>query len=219
MKNALENPDGIKDPIIIQHTLRSKPKKQMHEWDVCEFAKKIYLEPNAGGKSVNSEAFSTNILNEIYGVSDIIPEMEVEYIWYNYKRCDYLCTIYGNRVGVSVTRAMAYPNPSYFTLDDAERLLKKKINGLLVAREGVCTKYDFKKCILHIWCQSEGIAKIIQDYYNTLDYETRDDIIIMLTVTEQSSSSQFIYYDKHSDFIRERIQRLGVCNDESDSHR
>lgn len=192
------------EPYVIQHTLENNPKKKMHEWDACRYAQKIYSEPNAGGKSINSEAFSTNILDQLYGITNIIPEMEIEYKWYNYKKCDYLCTIFGQQVGVSVTRAMAFPDPSFFTPEDAQNLLKKKISGLLVAREGVITKYDFRKCILHMWCESSRIAEIIKKEYSTLDEYTKDNIIIVLTVTKPHTSP-FIYYDKDFDIIRERV--------------
>lgn len=204
VKSILMDPDRISEPFVVQHTLRNNPKKHMKDWDVCDFARKLYCEPNAGGKSVNSEAFSANILNELYGITNILSEMEVQYMWYDYTKCDYVCTIYDQRVGVSVTRAMAFPDPSYFTIDDADRLLKKKINGLMVAREGIITKYDFKKCILHIWCESKGIADIVKQRYQLIDNETRDNIIIVLTVTTPNTSP-FIYYDTDANEVRDRI--------------
>ena len=204
-KNLLSTTGKNTSPLVVQHTLRSNPNRQhIKDWDVCEYARKIYCEPNAGGKSINSEAFSVNVLNELYGITDILSEMEVEYIWYNYKKCDYICTIFGQRVGVSVTRAMGYPDPSHFTVEDADRLLTKKINGLLVAREGVLTKYDFDKCILHMWCESKGIADTISERHALLPDEVKDNILVVLTVTKPYSSP-FIYYDEDADIVRERI--------------
>jgi hypothetical protein len=203
-KQLLSTPGRGTAPYIFNHTLINNPDKNFIDWDTCEYARKLYMEPNAGGKSMNSEAFSINILNELYDVDCILTEMEVEYIWFNYKKCDYICKIYGQQVGVSVTRAMSYPDPSYFTSDDADKLLKKKMSGLMVARDGVIDKYNFDKCILHIWCESQGIADIIKKQYDLLDTETKDDIIILLTVTKPFSSP-FIYYDTDSQTIRERI--------------
>lgn len=203
-KCILMNPLRDSEPFIIQHILKNNPKKKMHQWDVCKLAEKIYREPNAGGKSINSEAFSVNVLDQLYGITDIISEMEVQYVWYNYKKCDYVCTLFGQRVGVSVTRAMGYPNHTYFTSEDAQRLLKKKISGLLVARDGVINKYNFDKCILHMWCESLEIADIIKQEHENLDECVKDDIIIVLTVTKPYTSP-FIYYDKDFDIIQQRV--------------
>lgn len=49
----------------------------------------------------------------------------------NWKKVDYICTLYGERVGVSVTRAMSYPDPEQFSTDTAYRLLYKKLFGLV----------------------------------------------------------------------------------------
>jgi len=208
-KSILSTPGRGTEPFILHHTLKNNPQKSFKDWDTCKYARKLYCEPNAGGKSMNSEAFSVNVLNELYGVNQILTEMEVEYIWYNYKKCDYICTIYEQQVGVSVTRAMGFPDPSHFSEDDADKLLKKKINGLMVARDGVIDKYNFDKCILHVWCESQRIADIIKYRYSLLDLDIKEDIIILLTVTKPFSSP-FIYYDKDSDIIRSRVIRENI---------
>lgn len=190
--------------ILVKHSLTQT--KEFEKWEVCEYAKKIYLEPNAGGKSVNSEAISANVLNHLYNITDITTEMEIQYRWYNYKRCDYICELYGQRVGVSVTRAMGYPDPSNFTPEHAWKLLNKKIDGLLIAREGVIDKYNFNKCVLHVWCENEDIADMIIDQYNILREISGDemnDIIVILSVT-QENNAPFIYYNKKSDVLRKK---------------
>ena len=42
-----------------------------------------------------------------------------------------MCTIFGQRFGVSVTRAMMFPDPRLFTVQHAEALLFKKLYGLV----------------------------------------------------------------------------------------
>jgi hypothetical protein len=206
LKTILKNPFSLDTPFIIQHDLKTINSK-VSDWDICQLSSKIYLEPNAGGKSLHSEAISVKVLNELFGLSDIATEMEVEYRWFNYKRCDYICTMYGQRIGVSVTRAMAYPHPSLFTLEDACRLLNRKIYGLLVAREGVLEKHDFKKCILHIWCETKRISDLVRYYYSTLNVEMKDNIILVLTVTEYNEAS-FIYYDYHASDVISKISAI-----------
>lgn len=66
-----------------------------------------------------------------FQAQDVVTEMEVEYWSSNWKKVDYICTLYGERVGVSVTRAMSYPNPNSFSTEIAYRLLHKKLYGLV----------------------------------------------------------------------------------------
>jgi hypothetical protein len=47
------------------------------------------------------------LFQDAYGGTDIVLEMEIEY-WIRYKMVDFICTIQGYRVGVSVTRAMKF---------------------------------------------------------------------------------------------------------------
>ena len=81
---------------------------------------------NAGGKSEISEALSINYFEKIFGAHSIILEMEVEY-WIDYSMVDYVCTVGQHRIGVSVTRAMGYPEESIFTAETAKYLLRRKI--------------------------------------------------------------------------------------------
>lgn len=54
--------------------------------------------------------------------------MEVEYFPEGGSITDYVCEIFGTRLGVSVTRAMKYGGGDY-TLEDACHLLNKKLRG------------------------------------------------------------------------------------------
>lgn len=112
---------------------------------------------NAGGSSDKSEALSMQYMNDLYGIIEFIPEMEVEY-WIEYKICDYLMRYKGINIGVSVTRAITYPFKNEYTYDMAIHLLNKKLYGLIVARNAISDKHKFYKCILHIWCMTASVA-------------------------------------------------------------
>jgi len=51
--------------------------------------------------------FQFNIFQDAYGSTDIVLEMEIEYL-ICYKMVDFICMIQGYQVGVSVTRAMKF---------------------------------------------------------------------------------------------------------------
>lgn len=159
-----------------------------HKMKMCKAAKHSLTIDNAGGKSALSEALSMQYFRERFRARKYIPEMEIKY-WIDYKMCDFICNIKGNRVGVSVSRAMGFPTPSDFTHEIAYRLLQKKMHGLVIASRGVCEKQEFHTSVLHIFCQDQRIADIVYQMYPRIlaedDTDTIRDVIMILTVCEQ----------------------------------
>ena len=146
-------------------------------WDeLCQDAKEIYSQPNAGGNSEHSEALSMDLLHELYEANDVKTEMNIEYFDPNWKKCDFLCKIFDQNWGVSVTRAMSFPDPDKFTKQDATNLLTKKLRGLIIAKQGMLINDNFLKSILHIWCETPKTAGYIIEAYSELSNELRDDI-------------------------------------------
>jgi hypothetical protein len=116
--------------------------------------------------------------------------MEVVYS-IDYKMVDYIALVDDIRVGVSVTRAMGFPTAAYFTSEDADRLLRKKLNGLIVARNSVSKHQSFIKSILHVWCQSPNIARLLKDSFRRLDdndfgLDIKGVVILQLTVCQDT---------------------------------
>lgn len=148
---------------------------------------------NAGGKSEISEMFSMNhyILN--FGATNILMEMEIEY-WIRYKMVDYICSIGDINIGVSVTRAMGYPYPENFDYDKAIKLIYKKINGLIISRRAVTEKFSFQHAVLHVWCQTNYISKLITKAFYDLELQKTfidgEGIVILHTTV---CDSDYIY--------------------------
>jgi hypothetical protein len=155
-------------------------------FQLSNVAKKVLSSPNAGGNSIVSETMSAEILHRLYGANDIRTEMEVEYIFDNWKIADYCIRISGKNVGVSVTRAMGFPYESSFDLQQADKLLRKKINGLVLARNGISERDSFYTAILHVFCQSNRIKNVLYRAFKTLEPDLRDNIILIATVAENA---------------------------------
>ncbi len=142
---------------------------------------------NAGGASDYSEAISIHYFENVFQGSEFILENEVKY-WMEYKMVDYVCTIKNQRIGVSVTRAMGFPHSSRFTRKDGKELLRNKINGLIVACDLVMSTHSFTKSILHVWCQNNRIANIMNEVYeqeleiDSMDLKVLCDVIVIITV-------------------------------------
>lgn len=145
---------------------------------LSEAAQKILSVPNAGGNSVNSEVLSFEFLNNCFNAALIKTEMEVEYFPEGGSITDYVCYMFNTKVGVSVTRAMKYKGS--YTHDDANRLLTKKLNGIIQSSRN--TLEDWHKQILHIWATSQQIATMLVNAYNDLDIETKSTSVVIVTV-------------------------------------
>lgn len=163
---------------------------------LCEDGIRSVTIDNAGGKSVVSEMMSIHYFSRVFGSSATLLEMEIEY-WAKYKMVDFITTVDNNRIGVSVTRAMGFPSPDDFENIDAERLINKKLFGLIVARNAVQKKHRFFRSVLHVWCQTERIASLINKAYNNIqnkDYgmDIRGNVAVILTVCPEKS----LYNDK-----------------------
>lgn len=158
-------------------------------------ALRVRTEANAGGTSTISEALSVEYFVRRFQAKDIVTEMEVEYCSMNWKKVDYICTLYGQQVGVSVTRAMSYPDPEQFSQDMANKLLHKKLFGLVVAREGVADRHCFSQCILHVWCETERTARLLEAEYLEVsqELEITDDLIMVLTVADGFRAKPIFY--------------------------
>jgi hypothetical protein len=148
---------------------------------------------NAGGNSRVSEAYSISLFEKMYKAKNFLLETQVEY-WIDYKMCDFLCSIDGRRVGVSVTRAMFYEDPLLFTISHSDALLNKKLEGLIISRNCVADKHTFFEAYLHIWCQTRDIARLCKESFDKM--VARDDsyseVILLLTV----SDCKEIYFNK-----------------------
>jgi len=153
-------------------------------------ASRIMNEPNAGGKSTVSEALSMELLQRRFGAYNVLTEMEIVY-WNDYwKKVDYIATLKtgGRRVGVSVTRAFdgRTMREENFTREDADRLLKKKLRGLVVARMGLWDDSQvYDRSVLHVWCQSQRIADLIWEAFADVEDETiKANVVVLCTVAD-----------------------------------
>ncbi|GAQ84958.1 hypothetical protein KFL_002140120 [Klebsormidium nitens] len=171
------------------------PQVSFHNFELGYEATRICREPNAGGQSTVSESLSVEYFVRSFGGTNVITEMEVGYCNPNWKKVDYIIDIFDTRMGVSVTRAMSYPNPSNFSEEDARRLLYKKLYGLVVAQQGVAASHTFMNSILHVWCETAHTASILQRVYPkvAMELDTSETTVVVLTVAEGQKARPIFY--------------------------
>lgn len=194
--NASSKRYSMRDNVFID--IYTTPPIKEHVNNFCAEAKRILVEENAGAAlAKNSESLSAQYFKERFAASKFLLEMEIEY-WINYKLVDFVCEIYGQRVGISVTRAMKWPRPGDFTEKDAYDLLNKKLFGLTMARNGISEKHSFNVCILHVWAQTLDIAEKLKKIHPRVIAEDESDtfreVIILVSVYKDS----WIYNNRDS---------------------
>ncbi|RHY32230.1 hypothetical protein DYB32_002737 [Aphanomyces invadans] len=161
----------------------------------------VLCEPNAGGRSEVSEALSMEYMHWQFGATDVVTEMQIQYWSSNWKKVDYLCSIRGTRVAVSVTRAMLFKQEMAFGRQEATALLRKKLHGLVVAKVGVCRRHSYDKSVLHIWCQTFAIATAIAACYESVASELGITINVILIATVAATEPSIFINDTRAVMI------------------
>ncbi|ORY93140.1 hypothetical protein BCR43DRAFT_565771 [Syncephalastrum racemosum] len=147
-------------------------------------AQRVLTTPNAGGNSLVSEVLSAEVLDRLLGIRAIKTEMELVYsqagpitdfaiqidthIWW----------------GVSVTRALAFKRR--LTAYDCQRLLTKKLSGILISTENV-VNCAFERQILHVWARSGKDAGLVRRVCSKLPAELVSNTLILITTANSDA--------------------------------
>ena len=95
------------------------------------------------------------------------------------------------KIGVSVTRAFAYPPETPYTNELAEELLEKKLAGVLESSANVSPEDAWEKQILHILAYTPDHQARVLESYQALDPSLTADTIVVVTSTEGEDA--FLY--------------------------
>ena len=152
--------------------------------------REIIADGNAGGSSIMSEVFAYEVLARCELATLLKTETEIVYDTPG-KITDFLVAIDGQKIGVSVTRAVAFPFDSAYTVEQAEALLTKKLGDIQVSTADVSAGDRWVKQILHVIAYSEAHATSIESAWSALDPGVRGDTIVFVTVSDGDDA--FIY--------------------------
>lgn len=168
----------VQDPVEggVVHTSFDSFRK-WERMNLSDSAKKLRDVPNAGGNSVVSEVLSFELLRTCFKASLLKTEMEVEYFPEGGSITDYTCKMFDTTLGVSVTRAMKYGGD--FTEEDADRLLMKKLNGVVQSTANSMEKWS--KQILHVWATSTHVANTITKVFDRIPEKVKTNTVVLIT--------------------------------------
>lgn len=153
----------------------------------------IHAAGNLNQGSLLSEIFAFEVLHRCEGAALLETENTIDYD-VDGKKTDLLVEIQGQRVGVSVVRAMSFPEGAPYSISQASTVLEGKLADILVSSANVSANHAWPKQILAVVAQTDMHAAAIAEAWGTLDATLRADTIVAVTVTEGSDG--FVYYDQ-----------------------
>ncbi|MCB9735544.1 MAG: hypothetical protein H6745_23385 [Deltaproteobacteria bacterium] len=145
---------------------------------------------NAGGSSLYSEVFAYELLARCELATLLKTETTIEYVG-DGKITDLLVEIDGEKVGVSVTRAVAFPFDSTYTEAQAKSLLEKKLGDILLSSGHVAESDRWVKQILSVVAYGDQHAAAIESAWASIDAAVRADTIVIVTVSDGDDA--FLY--------------------------
>lgn len=146
---------------------------------------------NLGGSSLYSEVVAFEVLARCEAAELVATEGEIEYLDPMGTKTDLLVEIDDLAVGVSVTRAFAFPPETPYTVDQAEPLLVDKLMDISSSTANVAPSHVWVKQVLHVIAYADQHAEAILEAYEGLDPSIRADTILLVTVTHGDDA--FVY--------------------------
>ncbi len=147
--------------------------------------------PNAGGSSEMSELFAFEQLARCEGAILLKTETEITYTNAGGKKTDILVQLDGMKIGVSVTRAFAFPIGQPYTETQATTLLTRKLDDIQLSSANVTAADAWEKQILAYQAIDMQTAQMVITVWNGLDAAVKADTVLLLVTTD--GDDLFIY--------------------------
>lgn len=146
--------------------------------------------PNAGGSSGLSEAFAYEQLARCELAPLLKTETEIVYDTTG-KITDLMVSIDGYKIGVSVTRAVAYPFGQPYTLSSATTLLTRKLEDIQASTASVSAADRWEKQALAYMSWDDQSTAMLDQAWAGIDPTIKADTILLITTTH--GDDQFLY--------------------------
>lgn len=180
------------DPEIVPNALDFSARPAFDVSLLSPGGQEMYADGNLGGSSLYSEIFAYEVLYRCEDAAFLKSEGEIVYATEG-KKTDLLVAIDGEKVGVSVVRAMSFPKGNPYPVMQAYSVLEGKLADIQQSSANVDPQDAWKKQILAVVAQTPEHADAIQQAYAMVDPGTKADTIVVVTVTE--GNDDFIYYN------------------------
>lgn len=152
--------------------------------------REIIADGNAGGSSLLSEVFAYEVLARCELAGLVKTETEIVYDG-DGAITDLLVAIDDVAIGVSVTRAVAFPFEDPYTPNQARALLEDKLAGVLESSAQVSAADRWQKQILAVLAYGPEHGASLAAAYADIDPALAADTIVWAIVTD--GADDFIY--------------------------
>lgn len=153
----------------------------------------IVASPNEGGSSIFSETFAFELLARCDLAQLVKLETEIVYDAAGDKT-DILVGIGGEKVGVSVTRAMTFPFGDPYDPAAATELVERKLAGILESSANVSVDDAWQKQVLAVLAYDAQHADVFAEAWAAAEPALQADTVVM--IFETVGDDQFIYTDQ-----------------------
>jgi hypothetical protein len=151
---------------------------------LSEGGQTIIANGNAGGSSLYSEVFAYEVLYRCEEAVLLKTETDIIYQPGMGSITDLLVEIDGEKIGVSVVRAFAFPFEDPYPIEEARRILNKKLTDIQESSARVAEEDRWVKQILSVIAYTEQHAMQIRTAYDELEVSVKTDTILVVTVTD-----------------------------------
>lgn len=163
-----------------------------YDYDLLtEGGQEVFDDGNLGGSSLYSEVIAFEVLARCDDAALLKTETEIVYVDEMGPKTDLLVDIADRNVGVSVTRAIAFPFEDPYEVADATALLEDKLQGVIDSSANVAPKDAWGKQVLHVLAYAPMHADSLATAYEALSDDLRADTVVVVTVT--NGDDGFIY--------------------------
>lgn len=150
----------------------------------------MLLDGNAGGSSLYSEIFAYELLFQCDGPLLLKTETEILYDAPG-PITDALLSFGGTKIGLSVTRGLAFPFDTPLSVSAATSLLEDKLGDILVSSANVNAADAWVKQILLVATPLEASRVSLETAYAGISASLKADTIVWFVVT--ADDDDFLY--------------------------
>jgi hypothetical protein len=193
MCGVLEDPELTGPQPVAVHVSMTFARRYQDPDDrhlLTEGGARLMETPNAGGSSLMSEAFAYEQLARCELAKLLKTETEVQYDTQG-SITDLLVEMDGHKIGVSVTRAFAYPPGTPYTVEAARTLLERKLEGIQEATANVSAEDRWRKQVLAYMSWDDQSTASLDAAWAAIDPGLKGDTILVITTTH--GDDQFLY--------------------------
>jgi len=152
---------------------------------------KIIDDAGSSGSSVLVDVFSFEWLARCEFAALLKTATEIDYVEPAGKKADLIVLIDGVHIGITATRAYAYPPEDPYTVEQATALLEDKLAEVLESTANVSPVDQWQKQILTVIAYGAGHAASLETAWGLLAPGLQADTIVVVIVT--NGDDGFLY--------------------------